>query len=356
EIAEEFLRIFRSSIDFQQALKFLVIYGRDNLNERIRTLRQSFFKELLSYVPSHTFKESAGEEFRNRFTTIVVNDKKWNNKSVREILEYILEFVRSVQELDDDIEASHARFVDLVLYTFMLKSSRYMEFIMKSSNDLDVDWYPHVRGFWIALDQISSFHRTEKLPKFVRNHAIKVRFAKNIYHTPTEDRVACRPPSLLARQLFMDFLKPIPGFGRPPLPLDIQEQRFQRVEELVKRKAPSACYWDSPAQVHLSLHPEIRIALDPAMKFAPHHLIGCTTTGCMCCTLWLDAYNRLEPSVARWYVYRFGQEIDVGWAFPGKNTGISAILPLDQVVLEDVQKELSFRMFEYIDVHKWRYP
>ncbi|KAG6877303.1 hypothetical protein C0993_008728 [Termitomyces sp. T159_Od127] len=358
EIADEFLRMFKS-FDFQQALKFLVIHGRDNLNERIRTLRQSFFKELLSYTASHSFKESAGEEFRNRFTTTVLNDRKWGNKPVREILEYLLGFVRSVQELDNNIEASHTRFVNLVFYTFMLRSSRYMAFIMQLSEDPDVDWYPHLREFQNALEQIASFHKLEKLQRFVHDHrhVIKVRWANNISYPPVEDAVTCRPPSSLARQLFMDFIKPNPRFGMSPLPLDVQEKRFKNVEELVKWNAPSG-FWDSPAQIQLSLHPEIRIALDPAMATAPHHLIGCSTSACMCCILWLDAYSRLEPSVPRWWLYRLGQgqEVDVGWAFPGKITGVSAILPLDQIVLEDVQKELSFRMSEYVDVYKWRYP
>ncbi|KAG6877056.1 hypothetical protein C0993_010600 [Termitomyces sp. T159_Od127] len=355
KIAEEFLRIFQSSADFQQALKFLVIHGRDNLNERIRTLRQSFFNELFSSIASHSFKESAGEEFRNRFTTVVLNDRKWGNEPVREILEHLLENIHSVQELDSDVEASHARFVNLVFYTFMLKSSRYMAFIKQLSVDPDVDWYSQLREFWKALDQIASFHRVEKLQKFIQNHAIKVRWANNISYTPIENVVACRPPSSLARQLFMDFLKPNPRFGRPPLPLDVQEERFKVVEDVVEWTAPSG-YWDSPAQVQLSLHPEIRIALDPAMTFAPHHLIGCSTSGCMCCTLWLDAYSHLNPSVPRWWLYRFGQEIDVGWAFPGKTTGLSAILPLDQVVLEDVQKELRLRMSEYVDAYSLKYP
>ncbi|KAG6874641.1 hypothetical protein C0993_012765, partial [Termitomyces sp. T159_Od127] len=218
-----------------------------------------------------------------------------------------------------------------------------MAFIKQSSVDPDVDWQSQLREFWKALDQIASFHRIEKLHKFIHNHTIKVRWANNISHTLMENVVACRPPSSLARRLFMDFIKPIPRFGRLPLPLNLQEERFKMMEGLVERHAPSG-YWDSPAQVQLTLHPEIRIVLDPAMTFAPHHLIGCSTSGCMCCTLWLDAYNRLNPSIPRWWLYRFGQEIDVRWALPGKTTGVPAILPLDQVVLDNVQKEMWFRM------------
>ncbi|KAG6899156.1 hypothetical protein C0993_012818 [Termitomyces sp. T159_Od127] len=344
EIADEFLRML--NVDFQEALKFLVMHGRDNLNERIRTLRKSYFTELSSSVASHSFKESAGEEFRSRYTPIVLHDRKWDNESARKILENLLEFVRSVQELDNDIEASHARFVNLVFYTLMLKSSRYMAFLIQTSKDMDVDWFRELKRFWNALDQIAYFHRMEKLVRFVHRRTVTIRWANNISNTlmKSADPVACRPPSRLARQLFMDFIEPSPRYGRPPLPLDVQEERFQRLERLVERRAPSG-YWDSPAQVQLSLHPEIRITLDPAMSLAPHHLIGCSTSSCLCCTLWLDAYRHLKPPVSRWWLSRFGQEIDVGWALPGEFTGIAAILPLDQIVLEDIQKELRFRIY-----------
>ncbi|KAG6899155.1 hypothetical protein C0993_012817, partial [Termitomyces sp. T159_Od127] len=185
EIADEFLRTLKSSVDFQQALKFVVIHGREGLNKRIQTLRQTFFQELLSSIASHTFKESAGEEFRNRFTAVVLDDRKWGNKPVREILEHLLDFVRSIQDLDDDIEASHARFVNLVLYALMLKSSRYMSFLIQSSTDTDAEWYPQLKAFWRALDQIVYFQRIEKLVKFVHDRIVKVRWAQEVSSTTT---------------------------------------------------------------------------------------------------------------------------------------------------------------------------
>ncbi|KAG6901763.1 hypothetical protein C0995_008239 [Termitomyces sp. Mi166 len=330
EIAVELLLALRSAIDFQQALKFIRKY-----QQRIQILRQSFFEQLQSLISLHSFKESAGEEFRSRFTVIVLNDKKWNNKPVREILENLLEFIRSVQELDNDVEASHARFVNLVRYALMLKSSRYMSFVIHSSMSRNVDWYLQLKKFCNALDRIVYFQRIEKLQKFVHDRPVKL----PVGHHKT---------------LFMQFITPDPRLG-DPLPLHVQEERFEEQKRLVQKRAPSG-YWDSPAQIPLSLHPEVRIVLDPAMSLVPHRLIGCSTRSCLCCTLWLDAYSHLEPSVSRWQLGRFGQDIDVGWALPGKNTGVAALLPLDQIVTKDVEEELHLRIYEYVDTYKLMYP
>ncbi|KAG6887319.1 hypothetical protein C0992_012873 [Termitomyces sp. T32_za158] len=353
KMADEFIRTLKSSVNFQQALKFVVIHGRESLNERIRTLRQTFFQELLSSIASHSFQESVGEEFRSRFTVLVLNDRKWSNKPVRGILEYLLGFIRSIQELDDDIEASHARFVNLVLYSLMLKSSRYMSFLIESSTSTEADWYPQLKAFWRALHQIAYFQKIEKLVKIVHDRNVKVRWAKEISYTRTggADPVPCRPLSVLTKQLFIKYLSP--GLDvRSPLPFNNEDEEsfYAEMERLVKQEAPPG-HWDSDIQAALSLHPEIRIVLDPAMALAPHHLIGCSSHGCLCCLLWLDAYSHLEPSVPRWYLSRFRPNIDIGWALPGETTGVAGILPLDQVVLENIEKELFFRQYEYIDTY-----
>jgi len=116
-----------------------------------------------------------------------------------------------------------------------------------------------------------------------------------------------------------------------------------------------ASNWQQRQCVHPFVHAEIRIMLSLAKRtnrdWRPaQRVIGCSKRSCLCCTLWITAYN--EHFRTKWMTSRSHGKSCADWALPGAARSDKMMdngwSKANDIMLYDVQRRLRDTLFDII--------
>ncbi|KAG6918343.1 hypothetical protein DXG01_014992 [Tephrocybe rancida] len=350
KVSEEFLHTLQSSQSFEDVLRFVACHCRGSFNKWLADLRASFIPEVADLMANYVYEEIE-KEFPARHVAARFLDAT-SDKPVCEVLADLVTFCQTAKNLssDDTLENIHLHITKVVLFALVLRQSRFVKHIMFLYRDPPLLYKLDL--FLKALNRICVFRHLAPLMDFVKENTVTIRWAQNLVPIPGySERHTCRKPSLTMKWFFDKYLTPFPEMSKL-LSASTRRLRHNQFRIVLNYRTPGIL-WEEPTTVQTCIHPEVRIALDPALAHLPLRLIGCSTFSCLCCTLWLAALSRFDPQECKWIASRCAKEVDLGWALPGVVTGLDKISSLDEQVVAGVESEVLFRVATYGDAYDW---
>jgi OTT_1508-like deaminase len=321
-------------------LPFLVRHSKENLDKRIRNLHQSITdlnNDLRSAAAQHPF-QTMEEEFprSERYRRAMYPDQR---VTADRVLDDLIRTCRdaSTFEMRED-QTSFLQYVQLFGAADALQNSRFLLLLTSDPNLTNSERRERAERLKRRLAKICQYARIEQLIKMVKRLPnIPFRWVEgNLIGTGEGTFEICADP--------MDAVSRGLRGELSSKDMDAVNERFPQL----------ARNWEQWRFINPRIHAELRIILhlSPSLiSRSPTDLlpppaaqlpIGCSKRSCLCCVLWMDAFN-YDTGMLWMTSGSHGKPYD-NWALPGAASemeGVRAWRRFDRYVITGVYTRLT---------------
>jgi hypothetical protein len=323
-----------ATIDPEHVFPFLLTHSLQNMNKRLQNLHESLSQllpEVISFLPQY-LPQSVDEELPKS-----TNYRRYRYKDgepgITTIITDIFYFcsLQTQSSLNpSDVHASHMTYSSLDLAASVLSRSRFLDTLIRDSSDpMRAARSERLKRRLLKVCQYYS--GTAKLissaKRWFPNGTIPYRWAND---TNGREEGTVEISSQVEEAI-----------GRAPVP-DIPQEAM----ELLRQRFP-AMFQQWPRFVRPYIHAELRVILDlnppsstSAVRQQAQRPIGCSKRSCLCCALWISAFNRIF--FTNWMTSGSHGKAYANWALPGAAyaMGQNGKSQVDEAVLRNVEIRL----------------
>ncbi|KIM72906.1 hypothetical protein PILCRDRAFT_15712 [Piloderma croceum F 1598] len=339
-VTTTFLYALTTARGWIDLLPFLVRHGKENMDKRIRNLHQSIsdlYDDLRSAAAQYSF-ETMEEEFPHseRYRKALYPDQR---VTIDVMLDGLIRTCRdaSIFEMHED-QTSFLQYVQLFGAADALQNSRFLLQLTSDRNLLNLERRERAERLKRRLGKICQYARIEQLIKMVKR-------LPNIPFRWVEDNLIGTGEGTF--EIGVDSMDAVSR----GLQGELSSQDIDAINERFPRLARN---WDQRRFINPRIHAELRIILhlsptllsgSPTVFLSAHAVqrpIGCSKRSCLCCVLWIDAFN--SGTRMLWMTSgSHGKPYD-NWALPGaagEMKGVRAWRRFDEHVIMGVYTRLT---------------
>ncbi|KAF8804720.1 hypothetical protein BYT27DRAFT_7194329, partial [Phlegmacium glaucopus] len=283
-----FLSALAKASGWIDLLPFLVRHSKENLDKRIRNLHQSIIdinNDLQSAVAQHPFRTMEEEFPRSNYHRAMYPGQRVTPDRV---LDDLIRTCRDASTFEMQVDkTSLQQYVQLFGAAEALQSSRFLRLLNNDSNLLNSERRERAERLKRRLAKICQYARIGQLIKMVKRLPnIPFRWVQgNLIGTGEGTFEICADPmDAVSRGL------------RGELSLKDMDAINEHFPQLARN-------WEQRRFINPRIHAELRIILHLSPSLLSRSLtdflhpraaqlpIGCSKRSCLCCVLWMDAFN-----------------------------------------------------------------
>ncbi|CAL1715129.1 unnamed protein product [Somion occarium] len=331
--AQTFFSDLAAATGWTDLLPFLARHGKENLDKRIRNLHESithFLDDLQSAIEKYPFGavEKEFPQSRRYFEVRYPDRQPTVDRILNDLIRTCID--ESAFEIQDE-KTSYIRFVQLILSATILQRSLFLRELTSNSRYLAIKC--RAERLERRLGKVCQYMRIGGLIKRVRRlPSIPIRWVADTFTEMGEGRFElCEDP--------MEAVERVQE-GELTWDIDTISKHYPRLRE----------NWARQRIINTCIHAEIRIILHLGRSMLSgsrtdfreaQQPIGCSKRSCLCCTLWINAFN--DNTGMLWKTSgSHGKPYD-DWALPGtaaEMEGVKGDL-VNQRVIKDVDDRLT---------------
>jgi hypothetical protein len=335
-----FLSALTTAKGWIDLLPFLVRHSKENMDKRIRNLHQSItdlYDDLRLAAVQCSF-ETVEEEFprSERYRKALYLDRR---VTVDRVLDDLIRTCRdaSIFKMQED-QTSFLQYVQLFSAADALQNSRFLLQLTSDRNLFNSGRRECAERLKRRLGKICQYARIEQLIKMVKQ------FPNIPFRWVEENLIGTGEGTFEIGVDSMDAVSRGLQGELSPQDVDAINERFPHL----------ARNWHQRRFINPRVHAELRIILhlspsllsrSPTEFLSPHATqrpIGCSKRSCLCCVLWIDAFNA-DTGMLWMTSGSHGKPYD-NWALPGgagEMKGVSAWRRFDQHVIMGIYTRLT---------------
>ncbi|KIN97287.1 hypothetical protein M404DRAFT_1006167, partial [Pisolithus tinctorius Marx 270] len=323
--------------DAYDVLPFLLSRCGRNMEKRVTKMHDAvtaFSHDLDMVLRDYQPLDSIEDEFPK---SEVYREKKYGGKrisSTQMMRDLLADITRTARDFNSQSLSAKDLYEDLAVYIPILKRSRLLRSLSEATDSMDLDRE-------LELERLK--HRLEKVSQYYYGINSLIRYARRYFPQGINHRWVGAISGTGGTTIVLDddYLEAVSrALGSRPSEDTLATLRteFPKVEEM----------WRSRRSVKTKLHAEIQIVLDlssplDTLDHEHQQSIGCGKRSCLCCTLWIRAYNRTFDT--QWLTSASHGGADATWAFTGCSYARAKVegkrSAIDKAVMRGVETRLS---------------
>ncbi|KAL6307062.1 hypothetical protein BKA93DRAFT_770352 [Sparassis latifolia] len=317
---------------------------RANMEKRMRNLHRSvslFVVDLGSALQEYAPK-SVEDEFpgSTRFRRETYGDVAPPFRTMLQDLVRMIRDSSAVPLVPDDVELSRSRFGDLYVVAIALLRSRFLGHLCADKHPVNAAQRGRAEKLKRRLAKVCQYYGG--VTKLIRNAKRYFPDGHIPYRWISDRFVGSGEGQLELCDDYLDAVQRAFGYPLSPQTVNALEQRFPDMRS----------NWARRRTVDTCVHAELRIVLHlrsasshPRRTVGPpaQDAIGCSERSCLCCALWIDAYN--DECETGWSTSGSRGRPCATWALPGASYAHARMRSgrngVDAAVLDGVSLRLT---------------